>query len=353
MTRNTRLIGAAVAVAMLAWPAAANQLLNERWLATASYEQVQKVIAGGADVDAARSGYTPLMVASRAGNHDAIRALCEAGADGNRPAKPGQHGPLHFAAGAEVVALLFDCGALVWAPNSNGMTPLHYAAEDNRAGAMEALIGRGADPDARTGQGRTPLHIAARYGHLEAAQVLLAGGADPNAATPQIGNTPLHLMAGHGEAAAVRILIAAGADVNARNRSDVTPLYTAAKNNIPEVVQVLLDAGADPAIHANTRFDSSLVPEPAEVAKAENPKVARHPVMARLEAAAAGTTPASPSADPATPGCDGYIVQATDRRLGDVAEKMLGDRSRWTEIARLNGISAENPHRVGQCLALP
>ena len=28
----------------------------------------------------------------------------------------------------------------------------------------------------------------------------------------------------------------------------------------------------------------------------------------------------------------------------------MGDRSRWAEIARLNGITAENPHRVGQCL---
>ena len=196
MTRKMRLIGAAVAVAMLAWPAAANQLLNERWIATASYEKVAKAIAGGADVDAARSGYTPLMVASRAGNHDAIRALCEAGADGNKPAKPGQHGPLHYAVDAEVVALLFDCGALVWAANSHGLTPLHYAAEDNRAGAMEALIGRGADPNARTGQGRTPLHIAARYGRLEAAQVLLAGGADVNAATPQVGNTPLRVDSG-------------------------------------------------------------------------------------------------------------------------------------------------------------
>ena len=345
MTRNTRLIGAAVAVAMLAWPAAANQLLNERWLATASYEQVQKVIAGGADVDAARSGYTPLMVASRAGNHDAIRALCEAGADGNRPAKPGQHGPLHFAAGAEVVALLFDCGALVWAPNSNGMTPLHYAAEDNRAGAMEALIGRGADPNARTGQGWTPLHIAARYGHLEAAQVLLAGGADPNAATPQIGTTPLHDAAKYGTPAAVQILLEAGADINARNSGNVTPLYKAAKFNSPEMVELLLDAGADPTIRT-VRGNA------ADVAKADNPKVARHPVMARLEAAA-GTTPASPSADPASPGCAGYIVQASDRRLGDVALKVLGDRSRWTEIARLNGITAEAPHRVGQCLALP
>ena len=39
--------------------------------------------------------------------------------------------------------------------------------------------------------------------------------------------------------------------------------------------------------------------------------------------------------------------------FGDVAERALGDRSRWPEIARLNGLTAERPHRLGQCLELP
>ena len=33
--------------------------------------------------------------------------------------------------------------------------------------------------------------------------------------------------------------------------------------------------------------------------------------------------------------------------------KALGDRSCWPEIARLNGIAAENPHRAEQYLELP
>ena len=52
-------------------------------------------------------------------------------------------------------------------------------------------------------------------------------------------------------------------------------------------------------------------------------------------------------------GCAGWQVGHGDRRLGDVAENALGDRSRWPEIAELNGITAENPHRLGQCLKLP
>ena len=311
MTRNTSLITAALAAGLLAAPAAANPLLNESWIAKASYEQVRKAIAAGADPNArkahGRGSFTPLKAAANFDNKDAIRALCEAGADGDMPGKPGTARPLHYAADAEAVALLFDCGGVVWSTDSYGSQPLHYAAMDNRFSAMKALIRRGADPNARDNIGNTPLHDAGKF------------------AWP----------------AAVQILFEAGADINATNSGNFTPLHKAATHNIPEVVEVLLDAGADAAI----RDEDGLYP--ADLARKRNRKVRSHPVMARLEV---GMTTASPAA---TSGCDGYIVQASDRRLGDVAEKVLGDRSRWTEIARLNGITAQAPHRVGQCLALP
>ena len=314
MTRKPSLITAAMTAALLATPAAANPLLNESWIAKASYEQVQKAIAGGADPNArkahGRGSFTPLKAAANFDNKDAIRALCEAGADGDMPGKPGTARPLHHAADAEAVALLFDCGGVVWSTDSYGSQPLHYAAMDSRLSSMEALIRRGADVDARDRIGNAPLHDAAKYGHP----------------------------------AALQILLEAGAEINATNSGDFTPLHKAATHNIPEVVEVLIEAGANPAI----RDEDGLYP--ADLARKRNRKVRNHPVMARLEV---GMTTASPAADPATPGCDGYVVQASDRRLGDVALKVLGDRARWTEIARLNGITAEAPHRVGQCLALP
>ena len=211
----TRIMRITMAAALLALPAAANPLLNERWIAKASYEQVQKAIAAGADPNATSAhgsrSYTPLKAAANFDNKDAIRALCEAGADGDMP---GTARPPHYAADGEAVALLFDCGGLVWATDSNDLAPLHYAAGDNRFSAMEALNRRGADPDAGDKFGNTPLHDAARYGHPAAVQILLAGRAG----------------------------------INATNIGDLTPLYKAAMLNAPEVIEVLLDAGADPAI---------------------------------------------------------------------------------------------------------
>ncbi len=44
----------------------------------------------------------------------------------------------------------------------------------------------------------------------------------------------------------IKVLLEAGADVNARTAADKTPLMFAAENNQnPEVIKVLLDAGAD------------------------------------------------------------------------------------------------------------
>ena len=307
MTRHAIVI--AILAALAAAPATANRLLNESWIAQASYEQVKAAIAAGDDVNAAGSSHTPLIAAAHYGNVGAILALCEAGADGDKPPSPGHAKPMHFAADAETVALLLGCGGQVRAPDNYGSQPLHFAAMDSRLDAMAALIRRGADPNARDRTGNTPLHDAARYGEPAAAQILLG----------------------------------AGADINAVNRLNVTPLTEAARDNGPEMVELLLGAGADPSIRAVPESDGFRLDSAAGEAL-HNPKLRNHPVMARL---LAGEGQAS------SRGCDGYVVLPTDRRLGDVAEKALGQRSRWPEIARLNGITAQAPHRVGQCLQLP
>ena len=84
-----------------------------------------------------------------------------------------------------------DCEAA----DTDGLKPLHWAADRGHVDIVRLLLARGAAVDVLDPDGQTPLHYAASCGHLEAAQALLEAGADPAAqdgdgATPADGAEP-------------------------------------------------------------------------------------------------------------------------------------------------------------------
>jgi ankyrin repeat protein len=63
------------------------------------------------------------------------------------------------------------------------------------------------------------------------------------------GSTPLHCATWKGHENVVQVLLQAGAEVNAINQNDhwgTTPLHAAAHANQAKIAQLLLDKGADP-----------------------------------------------------------------------------------------------------------
>ena len=91
--------------------------------------------------------------------------------------------PIHDAARlgkqSEVEQLLHATPGQRDARSALGATPLHYAAMNEDAGPLKALLAAGANPNARDSDGRTPLHMAVfatRTGHVK---LLLQAGADP------------------------------------------------------------------------------------------------------------------------------------------------------------------------------
>jgi len=64
------------------------------------------------------------------------------------------------------------------ARDSEGRTPLHYAAALNDPALSRFFIAMGAELDARDNSAQTPLGLAAEMGHLEAAGAIAAAGAD-------------------------------------------------------------------------------------------------------------------------------------------------------------------------------
>lgn len=82
------------------------------------------------------------------------------------------------------------------------LSPISAAAVEDGADRVEALIGEGADPDARDLQSWAPIHWAAGAGSMHAVVALARGGADLHAVT-SAGETAaaIALDAGHAELA--------------------------------------------------------------------------------------------------------------------------------------------------------
>lgn len=156
------------------------------------------------------------------------------------------------------VRALLQRGADVNAAQGDGMTALHWAAENGDAEMARMLVYAGARTEAVTRNGAyTPLHLAGRTGNTAVIEALLDAGANANAATTSGGATPLHFAAAQGEADAIEALLEHDASVDAREVFGQTPLMWAVAYDRVGAIRVLVARGAD--LGATSRVEN--VPE--------------------------------------------------------------------------------------------
>lgn len=125
------------------------------------------------------------------------------------------------------------------------------------------MIAAGADANIAKKDGTSPLIEAIKKRYLNVITWLLHAGADVNA-TKLDGETPLHEACRRGLTSVVMQLLAFGGNVNAATSSykqlqagGVTPLFVATENNLPEIANMLVSAGADMTVECYNISDLS------------------------------------------------------------------------------------------------
>ncbi|UKZ57021.1 hypothetical protein TrVGV298_010871 [Trichoderma virens] len=188
--------------------------------------------------------------------------------------------PLHYACCCpgktctQVVQLLLEKGASVDVQGREGTAPIHCAARAGHLEMVEMLLEFGANIDIADGYGNTALHEAALNGSAEIFETLCKRGCQKrrnkhgraaihvaamrglSAAIPHVGDyvnskdsqkkAPLYLAVEFGHRDFVQQLLKLPqVEVNARGYRDLTPLQVACKKGNDDIIEILLDAGAD------------------------------------------------------------------------------------------------------------
>jgi len=199
------------------------------------------LLAKGAAINAGEPNWpTPLAVAAMENNRVIADFLLQRGAKLD----------LHSAAyldlvnrAAEIVAR--DRQALTSRRHpETSLTPLEIAASLGHANMVRKLIELGANPDG-DGEYTRPIQHAVTAGSAETVAVLLKAGADANLTANTNDYPPLCSAADAGDLDIVRLLVEAGAHLDASGPTGNAPLFMAAYRGHLQVIDYLVDKGAD------------------------------------------------------------------------------------------------------------
>ena len=286
---------------------------------------------------ASRPPASPIADAAMRGDVATVRALIARRADVNAPQGDGMTA-LHWAADhgdSAIAAELLRAKANVTSRTRIGAyTPLHIAARTGSPAVVRALLAAGSDPKATTASGATALHFAAAAGNPDVVKALLARGADPNARESAWGQTPLVFAAEYGRAAAIQLLMKHGADPSIRTRVLNLSEDAAREQAAEKKRNAVLIAFEPPARHdsAEADFKRSL-----EAAKAAARATAPRTAADSANAQAGGRRNQLPAREPRGPFTPEQIQAAIDSgRAVMMADKLPTDSVK-EQVDTLNG----------------
>ncbi|GJM93728.1 hypothetical protein PR202_ga10311 [Eleusine coracana subsp. coracana] len=126
--------------------------------------------------------------------------------------------------------------------DNNGHTALHIAASKGNEQCVKHLLDYGADPNARDSEGKVPLWEAMCEKNEAVVQLLVQNGADLSS-----GDTALYacIAIEENNSELLKDIIRYGGDVNRPLKDGSTPLHKAVCDGNIQMVQLLLEQGAD------------------------------------------------------------------------------------------------------------
>jgi ankyrin repeat protein len=241
---------------------------------------VQELIDHGAAINALRTDLsTPLHLASAEGHLAVVELLIEHHADVDERDED-QKTPLDRATAygrLDIARFLLKSGSNSNSQDSHGSTPLHTATYNGHLDMVKLLLESGADVNIRNSTHYTPLDVATASGNREVTRYLAnhMGVKDPwdgMAVTPidmdadnlvlhttlasvviaeqanipgGLDKTSLYDASARGDVEVVQLLLDQGADVNQRNARHITALHAASTLGKLEVAKLLVESGAD------------------------------------------------------------------------------------------------------------
>ncbi len=136
--------------------------------------------------------------------------------------------------------LLASDPKLVNDPDYGGGTPLHHAAQNGYEELALLLLENDANIHTKDAGLNSPMDLAARNGHERLVRLLLQKGVEINKDTGEFLDKALRLASEKGHLALVKLLLQNGADANAHGGREGSPLYQACYAKHLEVVRLLL-----------------------------------------------------------------------------------------------------------------
>lgn len=204
--------------------------------------EIRSLLKSGANVNARNKEGEPLLfVASKYGHTRIVKLLIGADADVNMRETISGATPLLAASingHTKAVKMLLDADADVNIsdiPSGVGYKKYSVISEEPHFEILR-LLGVG---------GATPLWWASMHGRIEITKLLLEANADVNIPDKTNGVSPIYVAASDGHTHIVRLLIESNANVDVAARNGGTPLFWACLRKRPELVKMLLNAGAD------------------------------------------------------------------------------------------------------------